>query len=263
MCEIAKIKYVSKIDQKFIIFNSIRKEEHSPLKLSSMEIHFILVEPAVPENIGASARALKTMGFGNLRLVNPVAYRKGKALWLAHGSHDILENAREFISLEEAVADLDLVIGTTAKQRSVKYDYYSISELSKLIDEKGTTVEKAGLVFGREESGLTNNEMLLCNLITTIPMQTKYPSINLAQAVMIYAYTLSDIRWEKSNKPIPARDEHSFRKLTSNIIELLDNLSIPNGSPKHNRIIERINALGEKDINLMHSITRKVLDRLS
>lgn len=233
------------------------------MKILNMEIHFILVEPTVPENIGASARALKTMGFANLRLVNPVAYRKGKALWLAHGSHDILENAREFRSLEEAVADLDLVIGTTAKQRSVKYDYYSICDLSKLINEKGATVEKTGLVFGREESGLTNNEMLLCNLITTIPMKTKFPSINLAQAVMIYAYTLSDIRWEKSNKPIQTRNKHSFRKLTSNLIELLNYLNIPYGSPKRNRIIERINALGEKDINLMHSITRKVLDRLS
>ena len=79
---------------------------------------------------------------------------------------------------------------------------------------------------------------------------------------MIYAYTLSDIRWERSNKPSIKRDEHSFRKLTSNIIELLDCLDIPNGSPKRNRIIERINVLGEKDIHLMHTITRKVLDRL-
>ena len=227
-----------------------------------MEIHFILVEPAVPENIGASARALKTMGFGNLRLVNPVPYRAGKAHWLAHGSHDVLENARDYKSLEEAVADIDLVIGTTAKPRSVKYDYYSIKKLGRLITGKGTTIKNAGLVFGREESGLTNNEMLLCNLITTIPMQTKYPSINLSQAVMIYAYTLSDIRWERSNKPSIKRDEHSFRKLTSNIIELLDCLDIPNGSPKRNRIIERINVLGEKDIHLMHTITRKVLDRL-
>ncbi len=228
-----------------------------------MEIYFILVEPAVPENIGASARALKTMGFSNLRLVNPVPYHKGKAQWLAHGSHDVLNKARDFKSLKEAVADIDLVIGTTAKPRSVKYDYYSIKELGRLITGKGTTIKNAGLVFGREESGLTNNEMLLCNLITTIPMQTKYPSINLSQAVMIYAYTLSDIRWERSNKPSITRDEHSFRKLTSNIIELLDCLDIPNGSPKHNRIMERINVLGEKDIHLMHSVTKKVMDRLS
>ena len=80
---------------------------------------------------------------------------------------------------------------------------------------------------------------------------------------MIYAYTLSDIRLEKSNNSSQARDEYSFRKLTSNITELLKCLDIPNGSPKHNRIMERINLLGEKDIHLMHSITRKVLDRLS
>jgi len=228
-----------------------------------MEIYFILVEPAVPENIGASARALKTMGFSNLRLVNPVPYREGKAKWLAHGSHDILENARDFKSLEEAVADIDLVIGTTAKPRSVKYDYYSVKELGRLISEKGTTVKNAGLVFGREESGLTNDEMRLCNLVTIIPSQIKYPSINLSQAVMIYAYTLSDIRLGKNNIPSTIRDEHSFRKLTSNIIELLDCLDIPKGSPKHNRIIERINVLGEKDIHLMHSVTKKVLDILS
>lgn len=232
------------------------------LKLLCMEIYFILVEPAVPENIGASARALKTMGFGNLRLINPAPYRKGKAQWLAHGSHDVLDNARDFKSLEEAVADIDLVIGTTAKQRSVKHDYYSIMELGRLITEKGTTIKNAGLVFGREESGLTNDEMSLCNLVTIIPTQTKYPSINLSQAVMIYAYTLSGIRLGKRINPSPARDEHSFRKLTSNITELLNCLDIPNGSPKHNRIMERINLLGEKDIHLMHSVTNKVLDRL-
>ena len=228
-----------------------------------MEIYFILVEPAVPENIGASARALKTMGFGNLRLVNPVPYHTGKAHWLAHGSHDILDKTRDFKSLEEAVADIDLVIGTTAKPRSVKHDYYSIKELSRLINEKGTTIKNAGLIFGREESGLTNDEMRLCNLVTIIPSQIKYPSINLSQAVMIYAYTLSDIRWKKSKKLSLTRDEHSFRKLTSNIIELLDCLDIPKESPKHNRIIERINVLGEKDIHLMHSVIHKVMDRLS
>ena len=85
-----------------------------------MLIHFILVEPGLPENVGAAARALKTMGFHSLRLVNPCDHLQDRARWVAHGSTDILENARVFTSLEDAVADVDMIVGTSAKSRTVK-----------------------------------------------------------------------------------------------------------------------------------------------
>lgn len=81
-----------------------------------MQIHFILVEPAVPENVGAAARAMKTMGFTSLRLVNTKAHLAEEASWLAHASNEILENAQEFKTLQEAIHDIDWIIGTSAKK---------------------------------------------------------------------------------------------------------------------------------------------------
>ena len=101
-----------------------------------MSICFILVEPAVPENVGAAARAVKTMGFTDLRLVNPCDHLGTKAKMLAHASHEILENAKIFNSLADAINDLDFVIATTAKQRWVKLDIIPSNELSKFIEEK-------------------------------------------------------------------------------------------------------------------------------
>jgi tRNA/rRNA methyltransferase len=83
-----------------------------------MQIHFILVEPAVPENVGAAARAIKTMGFTSLRLVNTQAHKDERAGWLAHASNEILENADEFHTLKEATKDIDWIIGTSAKKKT-------------------------------------------------------------------------------------------------------------------------------------------------
>ena len=87
-----------------------------------MEVSFILVEPAGPENVGAAARAIKTMGFDDLRLVNPCDHLDMKARMLAHASNDILENAKVYQSFEEAIKDIDFVFATSAKQRWVKLD---------------------------------------------------------------------------------------------------------------------------------------------
>src|SRR4030042_4402656 len=116
-----------------------------------MDIYFILVEPAVPENVGASSRAIKTMYFNKLRLVNPCDYLSMEAKKLAHGSVEILSSARVFPSLDQAIQDLDLVIGTSAKSRRVKHDYYPADQLVDIIHRKGSAVQSAGIVFAREE----------------------------------------------------------------------------------------------------------------
>ncbi len=136
-----------------------------------MKFTFILVEPAVPENVGATARAIKTMGFRNLALINPCEYLSGPARWLAHASEEILENALIFPTLHEAVQEFDFIIGTSAKRRSVKHDYLSLSKLPELLESKGNTVRRTAIVFGREESGLGNEELKLCDLVTAVPMK--------------------------------------------------------------------------------------------
>jgi TrmH family RNA methyltransferase len=155
------------------------------------DICFILYKPAVPGNIGASARAMKTMGFSELRLIDPADYLSGEAKMMAHGSHDILENCKVYDTYDNAIADISFVICTTAKRRSAKVDYIPAPQLARFIAGKSAVTGKIAVVFGSEESGLPNEILLKANVGVTIPMATEYPSLNLSQAVMTIAYELS------------------------------------------------------------------------
>lgn len=226
-----------------------------------MTIAFILVEPAVPENVGAAARAIKTMGFTDLRLVNPCDYMNTKAKMLAHASHDILENAKVFNSLAEAVTDLDFIVATSAKQRWVKLDIIPSNKLVDFLSEKEDTISKVGIVFGREESGLTNEEVNLCNRVSTVPLASPYPSINLAQTVMIYAYSLSSLF--QNQEPIEGEiNPESFKSLKQKVSELFKVAEISPDMMIYGRIHERITELNAKDIRLLHSITSKLLESI-
>jgi len=224
-----------------------------------MEFIFILTEPAVPENIGSAARAIKTMGFKSLRLVNPADYLADEAKWLAHGSVEILENAKVFPSLKESVKDLDFLIATTAKHRSSKFDYYSSKEAKKILALKSDSVSRVGIIFGREESGLTKDELSLCDLAISIPMKIVYPSINLAQAVMIIAYEFSEIRdlpKETSNK------QTNYPLLKNKAVSLLNEIGIKPETNLQGRIMERFSLLHDTDINLLLSIFAKIENHL-
>ena len=218
-----------------------------------MDFIFILVRPAVPENIGASARALKTMGFNELCLVNPCDFRNMEAKKLAHGSYEILENALVFNSLSEATKDCHFTIGTSAKHRRVKHDYYQITEIADLIKSKENIISKVGIVFGSEEHGLENEELKSCDIVSYIPLKTVYPSLNLAQAVMIYAWELSRINLvSESDKN--GKDEDEFRSLKKKVSNFLKRNQIDRNQVLYNRILERLSLLKEEDIHLLHSI---------
>lgn len=166
-----------------------------------MHLVFVLVGTRHPGNLGAAARALKTMGFSRLRLVNPCSFRdaagvngdRGPAYQMAMYSHDILDNAGVFGSLADAVADCELVIGTTAKLRHHRHSVLTPPQLKELLADKAPLLQRAALVFGPEDTGLTNEHIDTCNLLTTVPLAAVQPSINLAQAVMVYSYALSEL----------------------------------------------------------------------
>lgn len=101
-----------------------------------MEVVFILVEPAVPENVGSAARAMKTMGFEKMRLVNPCDHLCLEARKLAHGSHDILQNAMVYAHFKDAIADVDFIVGTTAKRRSARHDFYEPHKIQEILFRK-------------------------------------------------------------------------------------------------------------------------------
>ena len=100
-----------------------------------MQIHIVLVAPARPENIGAAARAMKTMGFSSLRIVDSQAYLEPATRWVAHGSGDILDNAQHFNTLEAALADVDFTVATTARSRARYHYYCSPQELTGILQD--------------------------------------------------------------------------------------------------------------------------------
>ncbi len=220
-----------------------------------MRIHFILVEPAIPGNIGASARAIKTMGFRDLRLVNPACdHLQESARWLAYGSNDILEQAAVFKTLQDAVNDIDFVVGTTAKPRTVRYEYHASDELCSILAGKQDTVQNVALVFGREDKGLTNQEIGFCHLLSTVPMKAKYPSLNLSQAVMIFAYVLSPLVLQAKKRPEKRVKEGEFLTLCDRMALLLRKAGIREDSNVYGRIMERLPLLSGDDIRLFHSV---------
>jgi len=224
-----------------------------------MDLYFILVKPAVPGNIGAAARAIKTMGYTRLRLVTPGDYLGQEARMLAHASEEILENAQVFAGLKEAIADLDMTVATTAKTRNTRVEYFSASEVPGMIQSKGSTVNKIGLVFGREESGLTNDEIRECDLVSSIPMKGSYPSLNLGQSVMIYAYLMASLERAESGSTSHLLDQEGFRAMMDKSKKVLKELDIERNPALHNRILERLASLGEDDIHLLHSILNRYL----
>ena len=221
-------------------------------------IHFILVEPAVPENIGAAARAIKTMGFTSLKLVNPCHHLSDQARWLAHGANDILENAMIFNNFDEIIKNHDLVIGTSAKKRKVKHEYYPLDILPHFISEKENTAKNIAIAFGREEHGLHNQELHKCDIISYVPMKTTYPSLNLAQAVMIFAYRLSAISLPKKESNTSKNNILRFRAFQEDIQYVLKKIGMDNSPVIHNRILEKANSLSAKDMNLIQSVCNKL-----
>lgn len=234
------------------------------------DICFILYKPAVPGNIGASARAIKTMGFSELRLIDPADHLSDEAKMMAHGSHDILENCKVYDTFDEAVADISFVICTTAKKRSAKVDYIPAPRLAQFIADKSAVTGKIAVVFGTEESGLPNHILLKANVGVTIPMATGYPSLNLSQAVMTIAYELSAgaerVSSDESTLPKePARNQKkqesaTWQQLQERTTEILQEAGIHPPTPLYHRIIERMSMMEASDARLAHSVTSRILE---
>ncbi len=149
-------------------------------------ISFVLVEPSEQGNIGAAARAIKNMGFHRLVLVNPPPLSM-EAFYLAHGAEDVLSSAIACKSLEDALRDKTLVVGTSRRRGRKRGLFISPWEGAKRIFS-GAQSTKVALLFGRESRGLYNEEVDSCSFIIQIPSAPSQPSLNLSQAILIVAY---------------------------------------------------------------------------
>jgi len=152
-------------------------------------ISIVLVEPQNPGNVGMVSRAMKNMGLTGLRLVNPCRTDHPEALKFAVAARDLLEEAVIFPTLKEALADCPFSVATTRRHGKYRQEIFTPAEIAgKIGAVKGTG--RVALVFGREDSGLTTDEVALCRWQATIPTAGDFGSLNLAQAVLVFAYEL-------------------------------------------------------------------------
>ncbi len=150
-------------------------------------IRIVLVNTSHPGNIGGAARAMKNMGLTSLYLVAPKDFPAEKAVWRAAGAQDVLEGAIVVETLDEAIADCGLVVGTSARERRIPWPLLNPRECGEKVCLEATE-HKVALIFGREDRGLTNEELHKCNYHVHIPSDAEYSSLNLGAAVQVIAY---------------------------------------------------------------------------
>ncbi|XBS68795.1 tRNA (cytosine(32)/uridine(32)-2'-O)-methyltransferase TrmJ [Acerihabitans sp. KWT182] len=181
-------------------------------------IRVVLVETSHTGNIGSAARAMKTMGLSNLYLVNPRTRPDSQAIALSAGASDIIGNATIVDSLDEALAGCGLVVGTSARSRTLPWPMLTPRECGVKSVEAGEHAPVA-LLFGRERVGLTNDELQKCHFHVMIPANPEYSSLNLAMAVQILAYEARIAFLDRENRlaAAPAHDEESIYPLADEL----------------------------------------------
>ena len=241
---------------------------------------FVLFKPKSPGNIGAAARALKNMGCCDLRLVQPASSRLASdsegtypteslgsddAKKMAVHGHDILAAASIHPGLDSALADRTLVVGTTARAGGYRSEARSIREMAHELSAL-SEANRIALVFGPEDRGLTNEELKLCQRLITIPTAPEYPSLNLAQAVMIVAYELMLATGAARELPSSgqwARIPDVNAMLTRMAKALVAIGFLPEDNPDHimfalRAILGRV-GLRPRELDIMNGIARQIL----
>jgi len=209
----------------------------------------VLVEPQTPGNVGMVCRAMKNMGLRHLRLVKGCRTDHSEARKLAVSARDLLDGAVRFESLEDALADIEISVATTRRIGKYRQEVMEPAELVPRLREKiGSS--RAALVFGREDNGLSTDELALCRWQATIPTSDEYGSLNLAQAVLLFCYEVS--RGVVPGAIIPSREmatngemEELYGHMEKTLLEIgfLDP-----ANPKHlMRTLRRILARAELD----------------
>lgn len=158
-------------------------------------LRWVLVETSHPGNVGSAARALKTMGFSDLRLISPKIHgieQAPEAIALASGAADILESSQESASLESAIQDCSLVLGLTSRDREFGPPAMNWQDARPLIQTAIAGNQRVALLFGPERTGLDNHHLSLCTHRVWLDANPLYPSLNLAQAIMVCAFTLRE-----------------------------------------------------------------------
>lgn len=241
----------------------------------SVEIVFVMVGTTHTGNLGAAARAMKTMGFTCLRLVDTCSHLSAEALARSSGANDVLQQAQRFDSLQAAIADCRIVIGTSARARQLAVPLKSCREIATELGEIAAgavgyaeanedsgaeaVVQRVAMVFGQERSGLSNESLDLCTRLLRIPCNPDFSSLNLGSAVQVVAYELSQAvvsvpqgapipmpgKWQGGDTDQPASKNVDELPATSetmeHFFEHLDRVMINTGflNPENPRLLRR------------------------
>ncbi|MBK5074565.1 tRNA (cytosine(32)/uridine(32)-2'-O)-methyltransferase TrmJ [Budviciaceae bacterium CWB-B4] len=187
-------------------------------KIGLDNIRIVLVETSHTGNMGSTARAMKTMGLANLYLVNPLVKPDSQAIALAAGASDIIGNATIVDTLDQALEGCRLVVGTSARSRTLQWPMLEPRECGVKMCLESAQAPVA-LVFGRERVGLTNDELQKCHYHVAIPANPDYSSLNLAMAVQILAYEIR-VAWldqQERSKPQPVMVEDEVYPLAEDL----------------------------------------------
>ena len=186
------------------------------MSFKSNLINIVLVETSHPGNIGSVARAMKTMGLSKLSLVNPKDFPSGDANALSGNARDVLDNAVIYPSLKEAIKDSTFVYATSSRNRSINWPMVNPEEAAIKVIEQCKGDKEVSIIFGREDRGLTNDELQLANFHLEIPANRDYPVLNIAMSVQVVTYELFKNRSSADNK-----DWHDYPEINSEDLQRL------------------------------------------
>ena len=240
------------------------------------QVKIILIETSNSGNIGSTLRAMKTMGFGNLCLVNPKKFPSEEVTALAANASDLIDTVQVVNSLDEALDGCNLVVGTSSRDRKVPWPNESIISASPKIIAEADKDNTVAILFGREDRGLTNDELQRCNLHVRIPANEDYPVLNVAMSVQVICYQLlidktlrsegkKNIHWD-----VPLAEANHVNRLIKHFTEVAEKLEVFNkGNPRQigariKRLFTRI-GLDEMEVNFMRgflsAIEKKLKDK--
>ena len=223
---------------------------------------FILVKPQLGENIGACARSMKNFGFSKLYIVDPkINFPNHKAKATSVGAYDVINKAKIFKNIENAINPFNIVISLSARRRDINKKHISLNEFQNIIKKRNTNI---GLMFGPEASGLSNKDLSFSNYILQIPTSPKFKSLNLSHSLTIICYEIfkvlnkKKIKKESSNLKISSKFKIS--SIVAHLTNLLENKDFFIPKEKRHSMILNINNLiyrlepNDKELRILASI---------
>jgi tRNA/rRNA methyltransferase len=234
------------------IIMSVRRRMHPG------SIWIVLVRPRFPENIGSAARAMKNMGLSRLAVVNGCSPLLANAYKLASGAEDVLERAEEFFTLGEAISGMGCVVGMTCRGGKERGPILGLEPLAKKLIPLSQK-NWIGLAFGSEKEGLTNEELSLCHLTARIPSVESFPSLNLAQAVMVVCYELFKASAEIPERRVQLAEAEQLERMFEHMEKTLLRIGfLDSKNPKRiMRILRKVfgrSQMDEREVQILRGI---------